>query len=262
MEFKRKLAAVLAGVGVTPFIVVLAAGSASAHGYISSPPSRQAFCAQGAIPCGNIKYEPQSVEGPKGLTSCDAGLSQFSELSDDSRNWPTTSVGGKVTFNWTLTARHATATWQYFIGGQKIAEFNDGNKIPGATVSHSVDLGGRTGKQKVLAVWNIGDTPMAFYNCVDLQVGGGGSTDPKPEPTTTSQKPPTTTQPPSSSSSAPKPTTTSQKPPSGGGEWAPNTPYKTGDQVTYSGATYKCIQGHTTLLGWEPSATPALWQRL
>ena len=46
---------------------VFIAGPAQAHGYISSPPSRQALCAQGVVTnCGAIQYEPQSVEGPKG----------------------------------------------------------------------------------------------------------------------------------------------------------------------------------------------------
>ncbi|WP_179211547.1 chitobiase/beta-hexosaminidase C-terminal domain-containing protein, partial [Thermoanaerobacterium thermosaccharolyticum] len=43
-------------------------------------------------------------------------------------------------------------------------------------------------------------------------------------------------------------------------EWAPNTYYKIGDLVTYNGITYKCIQAHTSLVGWEPPNVPALWQ--
>src|SRR5262245_58583293 len=41
--------------------------------------------------------------------------------------------------------------------------------------------------------------------------------------------------------------------------WAPNTTYATGAQATYNGATYKCIQGHTSIVGWEPPNVPALW---
>src|SRR5262245_39968233 len=44
-------------------------------------------------------------------------------------------------------------------------------------------------------------------------------------------------------------------------EWLPNTPYAVGALVTYQGPTYKCIQAHTSLPGWEPSPqTAALWQ--
>ncbi|MEU5693838.1 lytic polysaccharide monooxygenase [Actinosynnema sp. NPDC020468] len=257
MDFKRKLAAVVAGVGVAPFLVVVGAGSASAHGYISSPPSRQAFCAQGTVPCGNIKYEPQSVEGPKGLTSCNGGLGQFAELNDDSKNWPATSVGGTVTFTWTLTARHATTTWQYFIGGTKIAEINDGGKQPGSTVTHSVNLGGRTGRQKVLAVWNIADTPNAFYSCVDVQNGGGN-----PPTSTTTTTTTTTTTPPTTTTRPTTPTTTTTTTPPAGTSWTAGTAYSTGASVTYGGVSYKCLQGHTALAGWEPPSTPSLWQRL
>ncbi len=42
--------------------------------------------------------------------------------------------------------------------------------------------------------------------------------------------------------------------------WAPNVAYKIGDQVTYNGVTYQCIQAHTSLVGWEPPNVPALWQ--
>jgi chitodextrinase len=38
--------------------------------------------------------------------------------------------------------------------------------------------------------------------------------------------------------------------------------YKVGDQVTYAGISYKCLQAHTSLVGWEPPNVPALWQHL
>ena len=42
--------------------------------------------------------------------------------------------------------------------------------------------------------------------------------------------------------------------------WAPNVAYNVGNLVTYNGSTYKCLQAHTSLVGWEPPAVPALWQ--
>ncbi|MGO4109626.1 fibronectin type III domain-containing protein [Paenibacillus sp. YAF4_2] len=42
--------------------------------------------------------------------------------------------------------------------------------------------------------------------------------------------------------------------------WAANTSYAVGALVTYNGSTYKCLQAHTSLTGWEPSNVPALWQ--
>ncbi|GAA3441461.1 lytic polysaccharide monooxygenase [Planomonospora venezuelensis] len=219
---------------------VLTASPALAHGYVSSPPSRQAMCAQGKVSnCGPIIYEPQSVEGPKGQRNCHGGVGRFAQLSDESKNWPATSVGTSVNFNWVLTARHATSTWEYYIGGTRIAVFNDQGRQPGATVTHNVNLSGYSGRQKVLAIWNIADTAMAFYSCIDLQIGGGN---PDPDPTPT----PTPT---------PDPTTPS-------GTWSAGTAYAAGAQVTYGGATYRCRQAHTAYAGWEPPNVPALWQRL
>ncbi|SDJ50480.1 chitin-binding protein [Actinokineospora alba] len=248
---KRRFA-LAAGAALAPLLlVVIPATPALAHGYVSSPASRQAMCAQGKVPdCGPIVWEPQSVEGPKGQRNCHAGLSQFAQLNDDSRPWPTTSVSGRVTFNWVITARHSTRDWEYYIGNTRVAYFNSGGAQPGATVSHQVDLSGFSGRQKLLAIWNIADTPMAFYSCVDLQIGGGTT-----PPTTT---PPTTTPPTTTPPTTTKPPTTT--PPSSG-TWTPGTAYATGAVVTYNGASYTCRQAHTALSGWEPDVTPALWLR-
>jgi hypothetical protein len=42
--------------------------------------------------------------------------------------------------------------------------------------------------------------------------------------------------------------------------WAPNTAYAVGALVLYQGVEYKCIQAHTSQVGWEPPNVPALWQ--
>jgi hypothetical protein len=58
------------------------------------------------------------------------------------------------------------------------------------------------------------------------------------------------------------PTTTPPTNPPAGGTWAPLTPYSVGATVTYSGSSYRCVLAHTSLPGWEPPNTPALWQRI
>ncbi|WP_238014599.1 dioxygenase [Dactylosporangium sp. AC04546] len=60
------------------------------------------------------------------------------------------------------------------------------------------------------------------------------------------------------------PTTTppSTPPSTPGGTWAPGRAYAVGAQVTYGGVTYRCLQAHTSMTGWEPPNVPALWQRL
>ena len=42
--------------------------------------------------------------------------------------------------------------------------------------------------------------------------------------------------------------------------WQPNTAYTTGTLVTFNAQEYKCLQGHTSQVGWEPPNVPALWQ--
>ncbi|GIF14052.1 lytic polysaccharide monooxygenase [Actinoplanes teichomyceticus] len=223
---------------------------AFAHGYISSPPSRQASCASGAVSgCGDIVYEPQSVEAPKGSKQCNGGGSRFTVLNDNSKNWPAATVGQTVTFNWVLTARHSTATWEYFIGNTLLASFNDGGAQPGATKSHTVNMKGFSGRQTVLARWNVADTANAFYSCVDLNITGGTS-NPTPTPTAPTTPPPSPT------------VTPTTAPPTGSTTWAAGTAYRAGDRVTYAGRSYQCRQAHTAISGWEPPNVPALWTAL
>jgi predicted carbohydrate-binding protein with CBM5 and CBM33 domain len=178
----RKLLALLAVAIVGAAGSLLAASPAAAHGYVSSPPSRQALCAQGVMSCGQIKYEPQSVEGPKGLKTCNANVGPFAELNDDSKGWPATNVSTSQTFTWVNTARHATANWEYWIGNTRVASFSGNNQQPPATLSHTVNLSGFSGRQKILAVWNISDTTNAFYSCIDVNIGGGGGGPTTPPP--------------------------------------------------------------------------------
>ncbi|MEU0053778.1 carbohydrate-binding protein [Streptomyces sp. NPDC006309] len=56
----------------------------------------------------------------------------------------------------------------------------------------------------------------------------------------------------------PGPTPTDPPPP--GGTWAVGATYRAGDQVTYAGRAYSCLQPHTAQPGWEPPAVPALWR--
>jgi chitinase len=64
---------------------------------------------------------------------------------------------------------------------------------------------------------------------------------------------------PSSSSASPSPTATST---GSYPAWQANHAYKVGDLVSYAGHNYKCIQAHTSMVGWEPPNVPALWQYL
>ncbi len=46
------------------------------------------------------------------------------------------------------------------------------------------------------------------------------------------------------------------------GAWAPNVAYAVNDTVSYGGCSYKVLQAHTSIVSWEPPATPALFQQL
>ncbi|MEV4636380.1 lytic polysaccharide monooxygenase [Actinoplanes sp. NPDC049548] len=259
---RRTIAYPLVALGVVGATLAVG-GPAQAHGYISDPPSRQALCKQGAVPnCGPIQYEPQSVEGAKGLRSCDGGLPQFAALSDNSKPWPAKSVGTSVTFTWSLTARHRTANWEYYIGDKQVATVDGQNAQPGETVSHTVDLSGFSGRQTVLAVWNIGDTPRAFYNCVDLDINGSGG--PAPAPAPSSAPPPAKSEPPAQQEynwEVPPPIAPeAMQHHHDAAEWAAGVDYKLGDQVSHNGVRYTCRQAHSSLSTWEPSInTLALW---
>ena len=44
-------------------------------------------------------------------------------------------------------------------------------------------------------------------------------------------------------------------------EWQPDTKYEAGDRRQFGGLLYRCVQAHTSQLGWEPPNVPALWVR-
>ncbi|MFE3141130.1 lytic polysaccharide monooxygenase [Streptomyces scopuliridis] len=193
---RKKIGAAVVGLAVAG-VSLLATGSASSHGYTDSPISRQKLCANGTVTnCGNIQWEPQSVEGPKGFPAagpadgkiCSGGLGQFAQL-DDPRGgaWPTTNVSGGQSYNfrWQFTARHATTDFKYYItkngwnsnapltraalDSQPFLTVPYNNQQPPATLSHSGTLPSKSGRHLILAVWTIADTGNAFYACSDVQ---------------------------------------------------------------------------------------------
>lgn len=195
MRTRSKVAVIGAGVASLTLAV---AGSAFGHGYSDAPTSRQSHCAAGtATDCGQIQWEPQSVEGPKGFPGagpedgkiCSAGNASFAEL-DDPRGgeWPATDLtaGQGFTFTWKITAAHSTSDFQYFITKDGydpakpltradleaepfVSVPMDGQK-PDAVTSHDGNMpAGKSGKHMIVGVWNIADTANAFYSCADVQ---------------------------------------------------------------------------------------------
>lgn len=44
-------------------------------------------------------------------------------------------------------------------------------------------------------------------------------------------------------------------------EWAVDISYAVGERIKYNSKLYRCVQAHTSQIGWEPPITPALWVR-
>ncbi|MBG9786533.1 lytic polysaccharide monooxygenase [Brevibacillus laterosporus] len=175
------------------------ASSASAHGYIESPTSRALLCKQGQnVGCGQVQYEPQSVEGKGNFPQSGpkdgeiTGAGKYTELfaQTDSRWKKVDMQGGKNTFTWYLTAPHSTGDWKYYITKKDwnpnkplgrddlelIAKFNDGGKVPPKSVSHNVNVPtDRSGYHIILGVWEIADTGNAFYQAIDVNLKNDGN---------------------------------------------------------------------------------------
>ena len=193
----RARKASLAGiaVGALALTVSTSVPLAYSHGYTTAPTSRAKFCQEGAVQnCGQIQWEPQSVEGPKGFPAagpadgklCSAGLAQFDELNDQRGGaWPATQVtsGASFTFQWYLTAPHSTTDFKYYMtkqGWDQNAPLTRAaldlnpfltvpvNGRPTNNVSHTGTLPDRTGRHMIIAVWTIADTANAFYQCSDV----------------------------------------------------------------------------------------------
>ncbi|MBH5316220.1 lytic polysaccharide monooxygenase [Paenibacillus sp. GSMTC-2017] len=185
--------------------MLIFAKSVSAHGYVDSPASRAIQCKNGInTNCGNIIYEPQSLEGLKGFPAAgpadgkiaSAGLAAFANLdAQTATRWNKVAMSsGTNTLTWKFTARHATTSYRYFITK---ADWNpnaplsraqldltpfctvQGNgQQPPATLSHSCNIPARTGYHIILAVWDIADTPNAWYVVIDAQFGPSDTTPP------------------------------------------------------------------------------------
>lgn len=165
------------------------------HGYIDTPKSRALLCREGVNKnCGNVQYEPQSVEGKKGFPQAgpaDGQIASGGNAAFDALNqqgidrWHKVKIeAGKNPFIWTLTARHSTASWKYYITNQNwdpttpltradfdlnpFCEKYDNGKLPESQVKIECNVPERTGYQVILGVWNVADTANAFYQVIDV----------------------------------------------------------------------------------------------
>ncbi|MDR6225478.1 lytic polysaccharide monooxygenase [Desmospora profundinema] len=265
------------------------AESASAHGYVESPTSRAYLCKQGDnTNCGQVQYEPQSVEGPGKFPAEGppdgqiAGGTVFPELDEQTADrWKKVNLnGGKNTFKWHLTAPHSTTDWRYYITKkdwdpnkplgrdalelEPFCSFEDGGARPSPSVTHECNVPtDRSGYHLILAVWEIDDTPMAFYQVIDVNLNNGNPGDDPEQPGDDPEQPGDDPEQPGDDPEQPgdDPEQPGDDPeqPGNEGDWQAQASYQVGDQITYQGKTYTCIQAHTSQEGWEPPNVPALW---
>jgi Glycosyl hydrolases family 16 len=92
---------------------------------------------------------------------------------------------------------------------------------------------------------------------------------PTPPPTDPSPTAEPTTDPPGSATPSASPTNTAEPTPTASpsptataAAWAKFTDYAVDDLVTYGGATYRVLEAHTSLPGWEPSKVPSLFAKV
>jgi chitin-binding protein len=177
----------------------------AAHAYISAPESRGYLCRLNEnTRCGNIVYEPQSLEGtdrfpetgPADGRIASAGHGAFAQLDAQNINrWTKRHIkAGPNEFTWTFTAAHSSRDWRYFITKSDwnpnspltrdqfesvpFCEYQGENKRPPRQLTHLCNVpADRSGYHIVLGVWDVADTPMSFYNTVDLMIDNGDTSD-------------------------------------------------------------------------------------
>lgn len=207
--------------GLTLVLSALPAHQALAHGYIDGPIMGRAQACFTHVNDSCVEpYEPQGVEwggggaafgilppgneafphtAPKDGQIAAGGLdTKYSNLNEQTATrWHKNKINpGKNTFNWTYTAAHPTAYWEFFITkkdwnpnkpltrnsfeAKPIAtELGDGSKADsklgtGSQKSrHIVNVpNDHSGYHVILATWKVADTSATFYQVVDVDIAG------------------------------------------------------------------------------------------
>lgn len=212
--YSKKIMFTLASLALFSFFVLLSIPQqALAHGYVSTPVSRGyqgkldsqiLGWTQAHQMYGNVISNPQSLEYLKGfpeagpsdgrIASAEGGLGQIADFVLDQQGadrWKKqTLTTGNLDIQWTYTALHRTTKWHYYItkpgwdpnqpltrdAFEKISEIRHDGSLPTAGEIHSVQIPeDRIGYHVILAIWDIDDTPNAFYNVIDANILPGAS---------------------------------------------------------------------------------------
>ena len=191
----------------TALCVLLCAAQVYGHGHVITPPSRVELCKTGGnANCGQIIWEPYSVEGPDGwpadgTIAAGGGHSRFPELNvQTSTRWEKVAVtSGPTKFAWKFLVNHVTKDYKYYIthaGWDSAAPLTratfetepfcvvDGGMVePPAIDEHTCNVPTREGYHIILSVWDVGDTTNSFFNVIDALFSGASPPVPVPAPT-------------------------------------------------------------------------------
>jgi len=173
----------------------------SAHGYVSEPASRALNCRGPNQGCGQVQWEPQSVEAAKTATDfppdgkiASGGWGGASNLDTERANWHRIPMkSGKQHIKWYLTAPHATTNFKYYITkpdwnnaalkpltrsmfeDKPFCQVDMGGATPPNNVSHECVVPQRSGDHLIYAVWRIDNTAMSFYQIIDVKFDGSNT---------------------------------------------------------------------------------------
>jgi chitin-binding protein len=225
---------------------------------------------------------------------CSAGRDKYRAFDVARSDWPATGLptSGSFRFLYKATAPHRGRMELYVTRDgydpQQPLRWSDLETTPFHTEkdpplvdgAYAMDAPiplGKSGRHLIYTIWQRSDSPEAFYSCADVVFGKDtppqdpAPTDPVPtEPAPDESTDPThdhgdVGHPDESESPEPEPSPSSDQPeapadPGDAEPWQAFRMYGPGETVSYEGRVYRCIQGHTSLPDWQPSAVPALWQ--
>jgi chitin-binding protein len=206
--FKKKTLSGFAGLILIGALCVVSETPVFGHGYVgglgSDLISRAAM--KGNTNLGSAQYNAHGLEAPKGFPAAgpvDGKLASADEKyggnldAQSSTRWVKNDITtGMNTVVWKFTAPHRTSKWAYYItknGWNQNAPLtrdvfetlttipHDGSEASN-NPSHTINIpANKSGYHVIYAVWDIADTPNAFYNVIDVNIQGGVP-DPDPDP--------------------------------------------------------------------------------
>ena len=211
---------------------------------------------------------------------CSAGRSKYAGFDQARADWVATTLpaSGSYTFSFRATAPHRGTMYLYVtrngynptvplkwsdLESTPFSTFATGLTTVNGAYTWTAQLpSGKSGRHLIYLIWQRSDSPEAFYACSDVIFGSSVSTPtntPAGPTATRTNTPAVTVTSTLTRTNTPAVTPTRTNTPGGISAWAPWMAYTTGQLVTYNGAVYKCLQGHTSQPGWEPPNVPALW---